>query len=63
MLWLFELLNDSPPLFVILLGKYIFAEIGIVIDSLFSAPKPSGTFIFKLEVPIPEGGIEILFCI
>ena len=62
MLWLFEFSNDSPPLFVMVVGKEMLADIGIVSDSLSFASKLSGIFTFKVEVPVPEGGIEILFC-
>ena len=58
-IWLFELLKVSPPLFVIVFGKEIFATMGMVYADIgFALFK---TFMCKVEVPTLEGSIDTLF--
>ena len=57
-IWLFELLKVSPPLFVIVFGKEIFATMGMVYADIgFALFK---TFMCKVEVPALRGGIDVL---
>ena len=58
---LFELLKMSPALFLTVVGKEIFALIGIVTVYGYGLAATSKTFRCKVEVPEPLGAIDVLF--